>query len=139
MPTDQTRAMATVDLATVAQPQEAAPECTVVAPMEQWQKEGFASMRAWISAYNKKRYAATKAAKKEVAAVAAAAAAAATAAAATAAASESALAALAAVASPMVPIESLPVYVPQKKPKKKKGVLVRTTVPLPCVTSRCKP
>ena len=102
--------MATVDLSTVAQPQEAAPECTVVAPMEQWQKEGFASMRAWISAYNKKRYAATKAAKKEVAAVAAAAAAAAAAATA---ASESALAALAAVASPMLPIQSLPAYVPE--------------------------
>ena len=82
--------MATVDLATVAQPQEAAPECAVLAPMEHWQKQGFASMRAWKSADNKKRYAAAKAAKKEVAAVAAAEAAAA--------ASQSALAALAAVA-----------------------------------------
>ena len=82
--------MATVDLATVAQPQEAAPQRTVLAPVEQWQKMGFASMRAWKSADNKKRKAATKAAKKEVAAVAAAEAAAA--------ASQSALAALAAVA-----------------------------------------
>ena len=90
VPTDKTRAMATVDLATVAQPQEAAPQCTVLAPMEHWQKRGFASMRAWKSADNKKRYAAAKAAKKEVAAEAAAAAAAT-------AASESALAALAAV------------------------------------------
>ena len=102
--------MATVDLATVAQPQEAAPQCTVLAPMEHWQKRGFASMRAWKSADNKKRYAAAKAAKKEVAAVAAAAAAAAAAATA---ASESALAALAAVASPMLPIQSLPAYVPE--------------------------
>ena len=97
--------MATVDLATVAQPQEAAPECAVLAPMEHWQKQGFASMRAWKSADNKKRYAAAKAAKKEVAAVAAAEAAAA--------ASQSSLAALAAVASPRVPIQSLPAYVPE--------------------------
>ena len=101
--------MATVDLATVAQPQEAAPECTVLAPMEHWQKQGFASMRAWKSADNKKRYAAAKAAKKEVAAEAAAAAAAT-------AASESALAALAAVASPMLPIQSLPASVPELYP-----------------------
>jgi hypothetical protein len=74
--------------------------------MEQWQKEGFKSMRAWTSAYNQKQYAArkvAKAAKKEVEATAA---------------SESVLAALAAVASPMVPIMgdddcvymSLPLY-----------------------------